>query len=68
MLLGMGWIIPVVIVGSFLGYPLHKRISTGLFEKLILSLCAGCQHPSDFLYLIRRTLTAHIFLDIDLAF
>jgi len=35
-LLGLGWMIPVVIVGSFLGYLLRKRISTGLFEKLIL--------------------------------
>lgn len=36
MLLGLWWIIPVVIVGSLLGYLLHARISTGLFEKIIL--------------------------------
>ena len=32
----VGWMIPVVIVGSFLGYLLHKRIPAGLFEKIIL--------------------------------
>ena len=36
MLLLVGWMIPVVIVGSFLGYLLHKRISAGFFEKIIL--------------------------------
>ena len=36
MLLSLWWIIPVVIVGSLLGYLLHARISTGLFEKIIL--------------------------------
>jgi len=36
MLLFMGWMIPAMIAGSFLGYWLHKRISTGLFEKIIL--------------------------------
>jgi uncharacterized membrane protein YfcA len=36
MLLLVGWMIPVVIVGSFLGYLLHKRIPAGLFEKIIL--------------------------------
>ncbi len=32
----VGWMIPMVIVGSFLGYFLHKHISAGLFEKIIL--------------------------------
>jgi uncharacterized membrane protein YfcA len=36
MLLLVGWMIPVVIIGSFLGYLLHKRIPAGLFEKIIL--------------------------------
>ena len=36
MLLLAGWMIPIVIVGSFLGYLLHKRIPAGLFEKIIL--------------------------------
>jgi uncharacterized membrane protein YfcA len=36
MLLLVGWMIPVVIIGSFLGYLLHERIPTGLFEKIIL--------------------------------
>jgi uncharacterized protein len=36
MLLLVGWMIPVVIVGSFLGYLLHKRIPADIFEKIIL--------------------------------
>jgi len=36
MLLLVGWMIPLVIIGSFLGYLLHKRIHAGLFEKIIL--------------------------------
>jgi uncharacterized protein len=37
LLLSAGWMIPVVIIGSFLGYHLHKRISANLFEKIILA-------------------------------
>jgi uncharacterized membrane protein YfcA len=36
MLLLVSWMIPVMIIGSFLGYLLHKRIPNGLFEKIIL--------------------------------
>lgn len=36
MLLLVGWMIPIVIVGSFLGYLLHERIPASLFEKIIL--------------------------------
>ena len=36
MLLLAGWMVPVVIVGSFLGYLLHQRVPAGLFEKIIL--------------------------------
>ena len=30
------WMIPVMIIGSFAGYFIHKKISSSLFEKLIL--------------------------------
>lgn len=36
MLMLVGWMIPAVIVGSFLGYLLHKYIPAGVFEKIIL--------------------------------
>jgi len=31
------WMIPFMIVGSFAGYFIHKRLSSSLFEKLILA-------------------------------
>jgi len=36
MLLLVGWMVPALIAGSFLGYLLHQRIPAGLFEKIIL--------------------------------
>lgn len=37
MILFVSWMIPVIIVGSSLGYFLHHRISTPVFDKIILA-------------------------------
>lgn len=37
MLLLVGWMIPAIILGSFLGHLIHERISAALFERIILA-------------------------------
>jgi hypothetical protein len=36
LLIFVSWMIPVMILGSFAGHFIHKRLPPGLFEKIIL--------------------------------